>query len=184
MNKRKVLQGIPIFILVIIVIYTGFTGILMKKFFSLNIYAGIISITICFVLYFTKYRWFKYLFFIALIIGSFNILHFTFKEVTISFSLGLFKFLNIETIDIQLLSFSILLLFAIINRKRIRELIKGFIYVPDEENLKDEEARIESFKNKYLTMSKSELKNIVDNKESYTFEAVKAAQRLLETKYA
>lgn len=56
--------------------------------------------------------------------------------------------------------------------------------MPDEENLKDEEARIESFKNKYLTMSKSELKNIVDNKESYTFEAVKAAQRLLETKYA
>ena len=32
-------------------------------------------------------------------------------------------------------------------------------------------------------MSQNELKNIVENKKSYTAEAVKAAQRLLETKH-
>lgn len=131
MNKKKIIQGIPLLMLIITGIYSVITGIIMKEVFSWHIYAGIISTTICLVLYFTKYRWFKYVFSFVLIVGSFNILHFTFNEVTISFSLGLFKFINIQTIDIQILSFSILLLFIIINRKRIIGMIKDFISVPD-----------------------------------------------------
>lgn len=182
MDKRKLLKNTPFFILVIIVLYTLITGIAMNKFFSWNIYAGIISVMICFIAYFFKYKWFNYLFFITLVVGCFNILHFTFKEVTISFSLGLFKSINIRTINIQLLSFSILILFVIIKRKRISELIKGVLYVPEEKKKENEEARIKSFEKKYSTMSQSELKIILENKESYTVEAVKAAQRLLETK--
>ena len=46
----------------------------------------------------------------------------------------------------------------------------------------NEEAIIKSFEIKYSNMNQSELKNIIENKESYTIEAVKAAQRLLEAK--
>ena len=183
MIKKKIIQGIPLFILIITVVYTVITGIIMKKVFSWHIYAGIISIIICLVLYFVKYRWFKYVFSFVLIVGSLNILHFTLNELTINFSLGLFKFINVQTIDIQILSFSILLLFIIINRKRIRGVIKDFWSVPDEQKQKDEEVTIKSFEKKYSTMSQNELKNIVENKKSYTAEAVKAAQRLLETKH-
>jgi predicted ferric reductase len=180
MSKKKIIQGIPFLILLITVVYTGITGVVKGGVFSWQIYAGIISTIICLVLYFTKYRWFKYVFTFVLIVGSFNILHFTFNELTINFSLGLFKFINVQTIDIQILSFSILLLFTIINRKRIRVLIKNLLSVSDEQKQNDEEAVIKSFEKKYSTMSQSELKNIVENEKSYTVEAVKAARKLLD----
>ena len=156
----------------------------MKKSFTWNIYTGSISIIICLLLYFTRYRWFKYLFLIILLVGSFNILHFTFNEVTFSFSFGLFKFINVETIDIQLLSFSILIIFTILNKNKIIRLIKGYLYVADEQKRKEQKTILKSFEKKYSTLSKSDLQNIVDNKESYTIEAVRAAQRLLVTKYS
>jgi hypothetical protein len=96
----------------------------------------------------------------------------------------LFKFINIETIDIQLLSFSILIIFIILNKNKISRLIKRFIYVDDEQKMKENENILKSFEKKYTALSKSDLQNIVDNKESYTIEAVMAAQRLLATKYS
>ncbi|MBC8487484.1 MAG: hypothetical protein H8D45_15750 [Bacteroidetes bacterium] len=184
MRKKKIIQGLPLFLLVIMVFYTLISGIIMKKSFTWNIYTGSISIIICLLLYFTRYRWFKYLFLIILLVGSFNILHFTFNEVTFSFSFGLFKFINVETIDIQLLSFSILIIFTILNKNKIIRLIKGYLYVADEQKRKEQKTILKSFEKKYSTLSKSDLQNIVDNKESYTIEAVRAAQRLLVTKYS
>jgi hypothetical protein len=106
---------------------------------------------------------------------------FSFNEVTISFSLSIFKFINTQTIDLQLLSLFLLFCFIFINRKHLFKKVRNFLSLSEEQKQKNEEARIKYFERKYSTYSSNELQNIVDNKKSYAHEAVMAAQRLLET---
>jgi len=127
MGKKKIIQGLPLFLLVIVSLYTLINGVITGKPFTWHLYTGIISIFICLVIYIVKYRWYKYFFMIVLIIGSINIFHFTFNEVTVSFSLSVFKIINLNTIEIQLLSLILLLFFVIINIKRVIAMMRKLL---------------------------------------------------------
>lgn len=180
MNKKKILFDIPFIIILLTVVYTTVSALVLNKYFSWQNYAGIFSILVCLVLYFAKYKYFKYLFLFVLVIGSFNLIQFTFNEYVISFILGLTKLFNFETLGIQLFSFSILLLFVILNGKRIGKKLKKYFQISDEEKEINEENQVLSFEKKFVTKSRSELEEIIENKESFTAEAIKAAQRLLD----
>jgi len=131
MGEKKIIQGLPLFLLTIISLYSLINGLITGKPFTWHLYTGIISIFICLVIYIIKYRWYKYFFIIVLTIGSINIFHFTFNVVTISFSLSVFRIININTIEIQLLSLILLLLFVIINIKRIIMMMRELLLSND-----------------------------------------------------
>ncbi len=132
MSRKKTIQGLPLFLLTIIALYSLISGIIIEKPFTWYLYSGIISIAISLIFYFLKYRWFNYFFIIVLFLGSINVLHFTFNEVTITFSLSLFNFINLNTLEIQLLSLVLLLIFVTINIKRIISIVKGFLLSLDD----------------------------------------------------
>jgi len=127
MVKKKIIEGLPLFLLAIISLYSLINGIITEKLFTWHLYTGIISVFICLVIYIIKYKWYRYFFLVVLVIGSINIFHFTFYEVTINFSLTVFKFININTIEIQLLSLIALLLFVIINIKKVISIMRELL---------------------------------------------------------
>lgn len=126
MFRRRFLTGLPLFVLLGIVIYSIIAAIINNWYFTQPIIGGIISITICFILFLTKPRWFNYVFIVVLLFGCINILQFTFTNYTISFYVEFFKLININSFDIQLLSLSVLGLVLILHLKKI---IKYFLLV-------------------------------------------------------
>ena len=126
-DKERFLYGLPLYLLVLIAVYSLIVGISMNMYFTWKIYAGFISILFFLLLFLLYFKWFNYLFLFVLLLGCFNLLQFTFNNVTISFYFGLFKRFNIDTIEIQLLSFVVLLLFILLNLKKIVKLIKHLL---------------------------------------------------------
>lgn len=132
MSRKKTIQGLPLFLLTIIALYSLISGIIIEKPFTWYLFTGMISIVISLIFYFLKYRWYSYFFIIVLLLGSINVLHFTFNEITITFSISLFNFIDLNTIEIQLLSLVLLLIFITINIKRIISIVKEFLLSTDD----------------------------------------------------
>jgi len=127
MDKDKLLQGVPLLVLIITLIYTVIKGVFINSTFSWQLQAGIISTAICVVLYFARLTLYKYVFAFVLVLGSFNFLHFTLNEVTVDFSLALFNAFNLKTIEFQVFSLFVLLLFLIINRRQLKKMVRNIL---------------------------------------------------------
>lgn len=122
MNK-KILSGIPIFILLITIIYLFALGIKNNIYFTLKMYLSLLLVIITFLLFIYKRDWYKHAIKIVLILGTFNLLRFTYSVDTYSFYFG--ENSNFNTIGIQPFSLMILIIELVLNgillKNHIRE---------------------------------------------------------------
>ncbi|WP_395060328.1 hypothetical protein [Flavobacterium sp.] len=98
-----------------ITIVTSIIGFVSKWIFNLSFFIGLISIIICFIVFYKFKKYSKKVFGIALILGTFSIILFT--PFQMGFSIGIIK--------IQIISLLFLTAFAFINRTRIIDLIQN-----------------------------------------------------------
>lgn len=179
-NAFKSYKDITFYILVIIGFYTIVASLLTNRSLSWHTYVGLGAISFCVFLFFAYYKLFKYFFVLTLFVGLFNVIHFTYNITTISFYVGIFKAINIETVEVQLLSLMLLLLHGIFYRKLILEKLRKLMFKSEEEKIDERENQISMYKIKFSGMSENELKRMINNKDTYSEEAIVAAERLLK----
>lgn len=178
-NILKSYKDTTFFILGAIVCYTVIVGLFTAKPFNWHVYVGIGAVLLCAVLMFVHYRLYKYLFLVVLLGGLFNLLQFTLSNTTVSFYVGIFKIINIETVDVQLLSLSLLILHGIFYRKLILSLIKKMVSKSKEEKQDELESQIAIFERKFRDMPKEQLEEMLEDKKNYSEVALTAVERLL-----
>ena len=178
-NILKSYKDITFFILVAIICYTVIIGLLTVKPFNWHVYCGIGAVLLCAVLMFVHYRLYKYLFLFVLFGGLFNLLQFTLNNTTISFYVGVFKIINIETIDVQLLSLSLLILHGFFYRKLILSIVKKLVLKSKEEKQNELESQVAMFEREFKDIPKEQLKEMIKDKENYSEVALIAVERLL-----
>ncbi|SFF78185.1 hypothetical protein [Sunxiuqinia elliptica] len=180
-NKiKKYKQDTAFIILFVIGCYTVITSLIKGMPLSWHGYAGLGSIAFSTFLYFTRYGFFKYFFVIVLFLGLANVLHFTTSMVTISFYVGILKVINLQTLEVQVLSFLLLLVHGFFHRKSIFKVLRGLSLKSEEEKLEEEKKRIEMFEKQFKELPRTELEVMKDNKDSYSKEAILAIENLLK----
>lgn len=180
-NKiKKYKQDTAFIILFVIECYTIIVSLTTGMPLDWHGYAGLGSIAFCTFLYFTHYRSFKYLFVIILFLGLANILHFTTNMVTISFYVGILKVINLQTLEVQVLSLFLLSVHGFFHRKSIFKVLRGVFFKSEEEKIEEKKRRIEMFERQFKELPKTELEAMKDNKDSYSKEAILAIENLLK----
>ena len=142
-------------------------GVFEKLVFNYKLYLGLSTIVFCYILYLKTSKYFKYIFGLTLLFGIFNVI--SFVPFSMNFGLG---FLKLELIPLM---FSIV--FFLINRSRILDLVQNFNFISDEEQSADSQTKFEKFKIEFNKRSDIEIENRL--KYNLTLEAKKA---LLEIK--
>lgn len=181
--KLRVLKSnkdIIFFVLVVGVLYTIVAGVFMNRTFSWHTYAGIGGVGLCCIMYFINYKIFNYIFILTLILGLFNVFHFTYNIITVSLYFEVLKFVNIETLEIQLLSLVLIILYGYFYRKQLLNLIRSLILKSEEERQEELESQIAMFERKFKDIPKEELIEMKKNKENYSDIALIAVKRSLK----
>ena len=117
---------------------------------------------------------------IILILGSLNIISFTYQDYIISFGLK-FLGLNLPTISIEPLSFILLLILVITDIEGARSVYRKIIPATDDKKLKNT-STVNIYIEKYKNFSITELESIVRKSDSYQEKAIEAAETLLKKK--
>lgn len=177
---KKYKQDTAFIILFFIGCYTSITSLIKGVPLSWHGYVGLGSIAFCVFLCFTHYRFFKYFFIIILFLGLADVLHFTTDMVTISFYVGILKIINLQSLEVQVLSLFLLLVHGFLHRKSIFKVLTGLFLKSEEEKLDEERKRIEMFERQFEELPKTELEAMKDNKDSYSREAILAIKNLLK----
>lgn len=174
------LKYLPVFILTITAFLTFFRVILSDQELELRLLLGLGGAGTSCILYIRKNSLMRIFMLSILILGSLNLIFFTKNMVTITFEFGFFKFLQIQTIEIQLFSFLNLIFFLLVEWEWInfgRHLIRK---KSELEKLDNESRMIQFFLKKYSEKTQKELKEIIEKTNGYRPEAIKAAKSLLD----
>ncbi len=139
-------------------------------------YALLIGIS---ALRFFKIKWFKTILGVLLVIGSINAIQFTYATVTFVFTWTPMGHI-FSSFGIQPLSISLLILLIVLNFSDFLRLINGLLS-EDPKVVVDKQKRIaEKHYNELRNEKDAKLQDIIDNKNLYQIEYVKAAQRLID----
>lgn len=164
----------------IVSIYSVISAILYSYEIGIQNYIGYgLAIGIS-VLRFFKVKRFKTILGIFLVIGSINAIQFTHTTMTFFFSLTWPAFDNKSlSFGIQPLSAMLLIFLLVINRSDFISMLTD-VFTEDPNDVAQRQKLIgEKHYNELRTEKDSKLKDIVDNKNMYQIEYVKAAQRLI-----
>ncbi len=121
MNK-KILSGIPIFILIVTTTILFILGIKNNIYITLEMYLALFLVIVTFILFLYKRNWYKYAIKIILILGTFNLLRFTYSVSTFSFYIG--ENSVFSSIEIQIFSLLILIIELVLNGVLLKPYIK------------------------------------------------------------
>lgn len=111
MMKKKLISAIPLFILLIIELFVILDTINNSYVFETKSVIGYLLSLISFVILFIHKTVFKIFFSITLLLGLFGAVHFMAIQYTFSIHVGSI------TISIELVSFVLLIVFALLNKK-------------------------------------------------------------------
>lgn len=157
---------------VIVAIVTPY-DVLIRNYIG---YALLIGISI---LRFFKIKWFKTILGILLVIGSFNVIQFTYATVTFVFTWTPMGH-RFSSFGIQPLSISLLIVLIVLNFSDFMRLINS-LFSEDPENVGERQKRIaEKHYNELKNEKNEKLIDIISNKGMYQVDYVKAAQRLID----
>jgi hypothetical protein len=157
---------------VIVAIITPY-DILIQNYIGYALLIGISTLR------FFKIKWFKTIFGILLVIGSINAIQFTYATVTFVFTWTPIGH-RFSSFGIQPLSISLLILLIVLNFSDFMRLINGLLS-EDPKVAADKQKRIaEKHYNELRNEKDAKLQEIIDHKNLYQFEYVKAAQRLID----
>ena len=113
---------------------------------------------------------------VVLIVGTFNAILYTHQDVFITLFVGKLNFFGFQPV-----SFLTLIGLILLDFKGAKAVIKSIIpKESSEDQLISQQKSIQRFKDKYQLYSRDQLKEIIDNPDSYQYFAVKAAKELLE----
>ena len=163
--------------LVYTLVYFGFQVDLFSPAISAGLFFGILS---C-VAYFLWRKRFKTVLGLTLILGIVNLIEFL--PVNMTFGGGV-SFTALDRgyfISIQLFSFVVLMLFAYINRQRLKQIIRNQFYdkpLTEQELAERRERKIERFKLQFKDRSMDEI-TAISRSNTFDQDAVEAAKRLL-----
>lgn len=124
-------------------------ALMTEEVFSFFFLSGLIFLTIGFILYYQKNKNFKSYFGIILILGIFKLIQFVPFQLSVGF--GLLPFEVIPTI--------FFLLFILINRSRVLDLIQDWFTTSVEEKAKTSISKYASFKKDFQNLSDKEIEN-------------------------
>ncbi len=124
-------------------------GFFEKLVFNYKLYLGLSTIVFCYVLYLKTSKYFKYVFGLTLLFGIFNLI--SFVPFSMNFGLGFLK--------LELIPFMFSIVFFLINRTRILDLVQNFNSISNEEKLHDSQRKFEKFKMDFEKLSDVEIEN-------------------------
>jgi hypothetical protein len=157
---------------VIVAIVTPY-DILIQNYIGYGLLIGIS------VLRFLKIKWFKTILGIILVIGSINVIQYTYETVTFVFTWTPMGH-RFSSFGIQPLSISLLILLVILNFSDFMGIV-NCLFSEDPKIAVDRQKRIaENHYNELKTEKDDKLQDIIDNKGMYRPDYVKAAQRLID----
>jgi hypothetical protein len=157
---------------VIVAIVTPY-DILIQNYIGYALLIGISALK------FFKIKWVKTFLGILLVIGSINAIQFTYATVTFVFTWTPMGH-RFSSFGIQPLSISLLILLIVLNFSDFMRLINGLLS-EDPKVAADKQKRIaEKHFNELRNEKDAKLQDIIDNKNLYQIEYVKAAQRLID----
>jgi hypothetical protein len=186
MTKRKVLDLLPLLILIGALVYSFAYFNFRIDQFPFPFVAGLVLTILTTLTYFFWKKGFKTVLGIALILGSINLVKFLPLYVTFGGGLTFSAFDTGFLISIQLFSFVVLLIFTYINWQRIKQIIGDIIKdkpLTDVEVIEQREKKIERFKLQFKDRSINEITTI-SRSDTFDKEAIEAAKRLLVEKNA
>ena len=124
-------------------------GVFEKLVFNYKLYLGLSTIVFCYILYLKTSKYFKYIFALTLLFGIFNVI--SFVPFSMNFGLGFLK--------LELIPFMFSIVFFLINRSRILDLVQNFNSISNEEKLHDSQRKFEKFKMDFEKLSDVEIEN-------------------------
>ena len=184
MTKRKVLDLLPLLILIGAFVYTFVYFNFRIGQFPFQFLAGLGLTIVTTSAYFFWKKGFKTVLGITLILGTINLINFL--PLYVTFGGGL-TFSALDTgfnISIQLFSFVVLLIFTFVNWGRLKQIFGDLIKdkpLTEAEVIEQREKKIERFKIQFKDRSINEIKTISQS-DIFDKEAIEAARRLLVDK--
>lgn len=168
--------------LVYTLVYFDFRVDLFSTAISAGLFFGLLS---C-VAYFLWRKGFRTILGLTLILGTVNLIEFL--PVNMTFGGGV-SFTALDrgfVISIQLFSFVVLMLFAYLNRRRLKQIIRNQFYdkpLTEQELAERKERKIERFQSQFRDRSIDEI-TAISRSNTFDQHAVEAAKRLLSEKTA
>jgi hypothetical protein len=184
MTKRKVLDLLPLLILIAACIFSFIYFNFRIDEFPLQFLAGLGLTIVATLTYFFGKRVFKIVLGITLILGTMNLIKFLPYYVTFGGGLTFFAFDTGFIISIQLFSLVVLLVFAYVNWTRLKQIVGEVLKdkpLTEAEVIEQKEKKIERFKAQFKDRSINEIESISQS-DTFDKEAVEAARRLLVDK--
>jgi hypothetical protein len=184
MTKRKILDILPLLILICALIYSFVYFRFRIDQFPFQFIVGLGLTIVTTSTYFFWRKGFKTVLGITLILGTINLIKFLPLYVTFGGGLTFSAFETGFIISIQLFSFVVLLIFTYVNWGRLKQLVGDLIKdkpLTEAEVIERREKKIERFKMQFKDRSINEIEAISQN-DTFDKEAVEAARRLLVDK--
>ena len=184
MTKRKVLDILPLLILIAALVYSFVYFNFSIDQFPFQFLTGLGLAIVTTSTYFFWKKGFKTVLGITLILGTINLIKFLPLFVTFGGGLSFSAFDTGFIISIQLFSFVVLLIFTYVNWGRIKQIVGDLIKdkpLTEAEAIKQREKKIERFKIQFRDRPINEIKTISQS-DTFDKEAVEAARRLLVDK--
>jgi hypothetical protein len=181
MTKRKVSDLLPLCILIGALVYAfGYFNFRIDEF-PFQFLAGLVLTILTTLTYFFWKKGFKTILGITLILGAVNVIKFFPLFVTFGGGLTFNAFDTGFIISIQLFSFVVLMIYAYLNRSRLKQIIGDLIQdkpLTEAEVIEQRERKVERFKIQFKDRPIDEITNI-SRSNTFDKEAIEAARRLL-----
>ncbi len=175
---KKTLETIIFIALIASTLTSLIISLVTDTIVNINFYVGFVGVLIALGLRIKSVKVSNYILGIILILGTFNIVEFSYIHDELSFSI-----FGFNTFGINIISLLLLFLFSVANKEIIQSIAgNSNNETAKEQRIKMDESYIESFMQKNEEKSIDELQEIINNPEKYVKQLVIAAERLVEKK--
>jgi len=147
--------------------------------FFLSINANIALLLVLVSLIFKRYqiRRAQYVVFIILLLQSFNVVKFTFDILRGDYSETSFL-MNVGSLSISPIPFVLLLIYSVVNKKTLKDLIKKILHATEQEQIDNRNKQVIFYYNKFTNCSDDELVDIYQMFKDYPDEAQEALKKI------
>jgi len=180
MNKDSIKQSVPLLIILATTLFMIVSLSLSDYVFELPHYIAIIMTGLCTFFFFYNRKFYKYLMFLTLIIGTINMLSFTPSIISIGSSTTHVYSNTTISFSFQPLSFGLLLFFLFINKGSL----KSLMIQSEQEKIKERENQKIFWVNKFKDKSIAELERMSSESDYLEKDAKEAVFELLKSKGA
>jgi hypothetical protein len=176
-KKSQYIDAAFLAVIAVIIINTLYTYFNSNFLLSLNNYLGFAVWLITLILIIAKPQWGKFMLWPLLLLSAFNILNFTIETNSKSFSFGIGGMaLNLP--GVNLIFFTALLIYSLINRKTITLFFKKTFRPSEEELLKKQKTMTAFYFGKFVNYNSEEIEEVFKNYNDYPHEAQVALKQI------